>query len=281
MRGIFFVGLICALGAGIASCADPNTAPRHIVFADSQDTLVMGPNLRLVSQRAREIEGRGFLPTICTEPSPDVAIAFNRTYKGEGTITPPTGGTAVSGNATVELNEQATELKGREAGVLALRDGLYAACQSYVNGVLGHDAYAIILSQYGNLLVALTGTASSGTRTAYSAEESAVAALFVACVSEYDPTRLYPTSYRGKPILNPMLSPRRCHMLLDNIARGTFVMAAKSKPKPQTPTQPKKPGADNRTETKPAPGSKVTKTQKTVTKMVTESTAPPAADNKP
>jgi hypothetical protein len=37
-----------------------------------------------------------------------------------------------------------------------LRDGLYATCQAYANGALGQSAYALGLSQYGNLLVALT-----------------------------------------------------------------------------------------------------------------------------
>jgi hypothetical protein len=58
------------------------------------------------------------------------------------------------------------QLAGRTAGVLALRDGLYATCQAYANGALGQSAYALGLSQYGNLLVALTAHdpgASGGT----------------------------------------------------------------------------------------------------------------------
>ena len=44
---------------------------------------------------------------------------------------------------------------------MALRDGLYAACQAYANGVLGQDAYSLILSQYGNLLVRLVSVSSA------------------------------------------------------------------------------------------------------------------------
>ena len=36
------------------------------------------------------------------------------------------------------------------AGVVALRDGLYAACQAYANGVLGQDAYSLILEPVRN-----------------------------------------------------------------------------------------------------------------------------------
>ncbi len=68
-----------------------------------------------------------------------------------------TGSGEGEGGGTFERSEQITALEGRNAGVLALRDGLYTACQAYVNGVIGHDAYALILSQYGNLLVALAG----------------------------------------------------------------------------------------------------------------------------
>jgi hypothetical protein len=47
------------------------------------------------------------------------------------------------------------------AGVVALGDGLYAACQAYANGVLGQDAYSVILSQYGTLLVRLVSASSA------------------------------------------------------------------------------------------------------------------------
>jgi hypothetical protein len=54
--------------------------------------------------------------------------------------------------------EAVTAQLGRTAGVVALRDGLYSACQAYANRIIGKDAYALILSQYGNLLVALAGS---------------------------------------------------------------------------------------------------------------------------
>jgi hypothetical protein len=82
---------------------------------------------------------------------------------------------------------------------LALRDGLYATCQAYANGALGQSAYALGLSQYGNLLVALTsvnGVDASGkvipgpNPVINTPDQSAAAALLVACISEYDPTRL-------------------------------------------------------------------------------------------
>ena len=104
--------------------------------------------------------------------------------------------------------------------MLALRDGLYAACQAYVNGVLGHDAYSLVLSQYGNLLVALAGTKTSGTPVGYTAQESAILGMMVACLSEHDPTRIRPSLASGKPDLNPLLSVKGCSYLLSQLAKG-------------------------------------------------------------
>jgi hypothetical protein len=77
--------------------------------------------------------------------------------QGSGGVT---GGATGSLSASNSLTETITALAGRTAGVVALRDGLYRACEAYANGVIGKDAYALILSQYGNLLVALAGGSS-------------------------------------------------------------------------------------------------------------------------
>jgi hypothetical protein len=46
-------------------------------------------------------------------------------------------------------------LAGRSTALLGLRDGLYRACEAYANGALGADAYALILSRYGQLMTTL------------------------------------------------------------------------------------------------------------------------------
>ena len=48
-----------------------------------------------------------------------------------------------------------TALAGRSTALLGLRDGLYRACEAYANGALGADAYALILSRYGQLMTTL------------------------------------------------------------------------------------------------------------------------------
>jgi hypothetical protein len=160
--------LLCLVALSVTSCADPNMRVSQVQFGTSQ-TLVSGPNLRLVTERSRQV-GSDIFPAQCTEPSPDVAIAFaqsaalSASYASQANVN-------ASGSASYGSSETALALSGRTAGVLALRDGLYAACQAYANGVIGHDAYAVILSQYGKLLVALVG--NSGGAGAPAAQVSA------------------------------------------------------------------------------------------------------------
>jgi hypothetical protein len=263
MRGIVAFGLLCGLGFGVAGCADPNTAPTHLGFGTTSDVVTMGPALRMVTERPRQIDSGPPLPTICTEPSPDVAVAFGKSLAASASVTEQ-GGTSGSGSFSAASTETATALAGRTAGVLALRDGLYAACQSYVNGVLGHDAYAVILSQYGNLLVALAGTGTAGNPTSYTAQKTAIAAMLVACVSEHDPTRIRPVSADGRVVLNPLLSEPRCKALLNSIASGRLL----APPKKTAAVTPKAAVAKG-----PATGEKVV----TTTQMVTEKLGAPYA----
>lgn len=192
----------CVLGASLGGCAifaDPNAWPQKFNYADSKN-LASGANVRYVNDRLREMPGREDHPlaTMCTEPSPDVAVAFGTSIAAQASIAAQGGGQN-SGSFNASTSEVATALAGRTASVLALRDGLYATCQAYANGALGQSAYALGLSQYGNLLVAMTsvnGVDANGkpipgpNPVINTPDQSAAAALLVACISEYDPTRL-------------------------------------------------------------------------------------------
>jgi hypothetical protein len=145
----------CVLSAALGGCAifaDPNAWPQKFKYADSAN-LASGANVRYVNDRLRDMAGREDrpLPTMCTEPAPDVAVAFGTSLGASANISGQGSGGFGAGTS-----EAAMQLAGRTAGVLALRDGLYATCQAYANGALGQSAYALGLSQYGNLLVALT-----------------------------------------------------------------------------------------------------------------------------
>src|ERR1700682_206789 len=145
----------CVLATTLGGCAifaDPNAWPQKFKYGDSA-TMASGANVRYVNEREREMTGREDrpLPTMCTEPAPDVAVAFGTSLGASANISGQGSGGFAAGTSEAGL-----ALAGRTAGVLALRDGLYPTCQAYTNGALGQSAYALGLSQYGNLLVALT-----------------------------------------------------------------------------------------------------------------------------
>jgi hypothetical protein len=238
------VAFACVLSAALGGCAffaDPNAWPQKFHYADSHN-IASGPDIRFVNDRERPIPGAGTLPTMCTEPSPDVAIAFGRSLSAQASIAVQ-GGTD-SGQFNATQTETATELAGRTAGVLALRDGLYAACQAYTNGTLGQNAYSMVLSQYGNLLVALTapGTSNNVSAAIATPEEAAMAALLVSCVSEYDPTRLGALDASGAPMRNKALPLSFCLRYLENVASGKLLpmklAATAPAPKPALTTAP-------------------------------------------
>jgi hypothetical protein len=237
------------------------------------------------------------LPTMCTEPAPDVAVAFGTSLAASANITGQ--GT---GGAGANTSEAALALAGRTAGVLALRDGLYATCQAYTNGALGQSAYALGLSQYGNLLVALTahdagatggttvnaaapavnivippqadgdddnpGTQKIPARLAdardndhlplllatvsppapaaqpkpsaaqpkqsanpadpaiFTPAQSAATALMVACISEYDPTRIGARAANGQPAYSGVLSESFCNNYVRALSHKLMVVTA-------------------------------------------------------
>jgi hypothetical protein len=121
-------------------------------------------DIRVVSEREHPVTGR---KVICTEPTPDVAKALSAaaqlSAKGGNA---ETGGSLAAGGAS---GETVMALAGRSTALLGLRDGLYRACEAYANGALGADAYALILSRYGQLMTTLflgqDITGAAGTET--------------------------------------------------------------------------------------------------------------------
>jgi hypothetical protein len=107
-------------------------------------------DIRVVSEREHPVTGR---KVICTEPTPDVAKALSAaaqlSAKGGNA---ETSGSLAAGGAS---GETVMALAGRSTALLGLRDGLYRACEAYANGALGADAYALILSRYGQLMTTL------------------------------------------------------------------------------------------------------------------------------
>lgn len=207
----------------LVGCGSANDRVAKVNFG-TVDGLATTGALRIVTERKRP----GYPNVVCTEPSPDYAVAFNRSTKANLTLTAagapaPAAAPGANGDADVTLDrkEVIAAGDGRSAAVLALRDGLYAACQSYANGVIGQDAYAMILSQYGHLLVALVGggradaaktpadTAVLAKAVTLDGRRTALSTLIVACLSGNDATRL-----GGNARPNPLLSKGFCQRVM-------------------------------------------------------------------
>jgi len=124
-------------------------------------------DIRMISQRQQPVLHN---TVICTEPSPDVAKAASSlaSLAAQG----GSGNVSAGVNLSAASAEALAELAGRSTALLGLRDGLYRACEAYANGVIGQDAYSLVLSRYGQLMTTLflgqdvTGTAGKAAASA-------------------------------------------------------------------------------------------------------------------
>jgi len=177
---------LAMLGSTLAGCRswirprvdNPIVLNTTAPFAQGSAVLLPGADYHLVTVRTgsplRQSDGTVLAgqDVLCSEPSPDWAIAFGTAMAGAasgGASGGPSG--SISGSAST--TEAITAMAGRTAGVVALRDGLYSACQAYANQLIGKDEYSLILSQYGNLLVALASGGGGGAANTASPTSSA------------------------------------------------------------------------------------------------------------
>ncbi|MBV9859983.1 MAG: hypothetical protein JO038_07765 [Alphaproteobacteria bacterium] len=126
------------------------------------------PDVRVITQREHPVTHRQI---VCAEPGADVAKAISTAFQGQGS-----GGNGAE-NVSVGLGgssaEAVAELAGRSTALLGLRDGLYRACEAYGNGVIGDDAYALIMSRYGQLMTTLfLGQDAAGSVGVHTAAET-------------------------------------------------------------------------------------------------------------
>lgn len=212
-----------ALAGGLtAGCDTPNFRTSQFQFGRAQ-TLASTGNLRFVMERDRVLP-HTTAHVVCSEPAPDVSTDSGTDLKT--TVKVPTASATADAELGLKTTETTHELTGRSKGVLALRDGLHAACQAYANGAIGKDAYSMILSQYGLLLVSLmrddsykeNGQAREASRIPAA---SAFAAVLVSCINNHDPTRRdYPEAASGRFHLNQLLDRDRCREIVRRAGTG-------------------------------------------------------------
>ncbi|MBU1691442.1 MAG: hypothetical protein KJ958_12080 [Gammaproteobacteria bacterium] len=112
------------------------------------------------TEQARKDNNAKRRHVVCAEPSPDVFALFAAT----GGLTLGQKDTAGSGNVNAQLIRSMANIARRTATTQLLRDGLYRACEAYMNGVISHEEYRNIVMGYDEILitlVALEGLAGS------------------------------------------------------------------------------------------------------------------------
>lgn len=117
---------------------------------------------------------------VCAEPSPDAFSVYAASVSASAATTVPTlipgaGNSAAtqgqpgqaSGGFAGGSSESGASLAMRTQTVQLLRDGLYRACEAYMNGAIDQHQYNIILLNIDRLMVTLLGVDGiAGTRSA-------------------------------------------------------------------------------------------------------------------
>ena len=143
------LGLCIAVLCGCSSGSQPVTldiSPRGFAATDAR--------LRVItSTEIGEFSRPGLvdpLRAVCTEPSPDVAVAAANSFSaglsifGQG-----------SGSFSASQVEVLAALTERTASIQLIRDKMYQTCLAYANGAISGTAYTLIMSQLDDTIVTL------------------------------------------------------------------------------------------------------------------------------
>ena len=105
---------------------------------------------------------------VCTEPSPDALTAQAASGSASGSATLPsaaegaTGQSSFSGSIAGASSEAAASIAMRSQTIQLLRDGLFRACEAYMNGAIDQHQYNIVLLNIDKLMITLLGVDAIG-----------------------------------------------------------------------------------------------------------------------
>jgi hypothetical protein len=99
---------------------------------------------------------------VCTEPSPDAISALALSGSANASATLP--GTQGSGSAggSFASSEAVASIAMRTQTIQLLRDGLFRACEAYMNGAIDQHQYNVVLLNIDRLMVTLLGVDAIG-----------------------------------------------------------------------------------------------------------------------
>jgi hypothetical protein len=152
----YFATLLVVL---VTACSGQPGPQATVWHPDENESLLMDAKQRIVISTTRNDQH-----VICAEPVPDVVSSVNTDFGFDANIGPALSraGAADIGRTA---DETVTNLGKRTQSVQLLRDGLYRACEAYVNGLLDEEDYRRILVNYDEILVALTAIDALGNHT--------------------------------------------------------------------------------------------------------------------
>jgi len=127
----------------LAGCANNSTAFRTFSVEKSESVSIDAKQRTILTAK------RDLKAIVCAEPSPDVLAALGASLGAAG------GYEGVQAKLSAALSESAQELGIRNASIQLLRDGLYRACEAYMNGALNDFQYTMIASRYADIMVTL------------------------------------------------------------------------------------------------------------------------------
>jgi hypothetical protein len=137
----------------VATACAPHIHDAFDVDTDTGATLDAQQRVVLVTHHG----GRsGNQRIVCAEPSPDTMSAIAAAASAAG------GNGQVQANLGYAVSQSAASIGIRTPTIQLLRDGLYRACEGYLNGVLDEEAYEIILRNYDRVMVALLAIDAAG-----------------------------------------------------------------------------------------------------------------------
>jgi hypothetical protein len=149
MKNAAFLCISSLLALLLATACSPHIHDTFDVDSDTGATLDAQQRVILVTRHG----GDGTQRIVCAEPSPDTMSAIAAAARAAG------GNGEVQANLSYAVSQSAASIGIRTPTIQLLRDGLYRACEGYLNGVLDKTAYEIILRNYDRIMVALLGCA--------------------------------------------------------------------------------------------------------------------------
>jgi hypothetical protein len=144
IRGVI-VGALCTSSSG---CADFTTFKQRAALDETSYSLDAKQRVVLSFERANGL-GRT-TRYVCAEPSPDALSALAASGALEAQVAGQGGGAA-----SASLNEAVASIGLRTQTIQLLRDGLYRACEAYLNGAIDEFGYALLLNKYDETMISL------------------------------------------------------------------------------------------------------------------------------